>query len=164
MATKRTRRHFDLEAAARQLFEQARAKADFSGAASVLRLLRDLRPSADAKPTGDSGIDVSTLTDAEFEELGRLLEPFEDFKTRVRRRLGLDPTPNPTVITEPNIDAVTPPTVEPAPLPFDLFPDEIIRDGYVIEIDPETGEEILIGSIENVAAEGRAEEADDESA
>ena len=158
MATKRTRRHFDLEAAARRLFLAAQAKNDFSGAAACLRLVRDLRPSEDAPKPKDEWVPLAT--DEEFQELSGLLDAIDALESRVKQRLGLAPTTAPVAAP---INAVAPSIVEPAPLPFDLYPNEIIRDGNVIEIDPETGEETLIGSIEAVVAEGR-EGDDDESA
>lgn len=41
-----------------------------------------------AKAIGEQQIDVSVLTDQEFEELGRLLGALDDFKTRVNARLA----------------------------------------------------------------------------
>lgn len=158
MATRRTRRHFDLEAAARRLFLTAQAKQDFSGAAALLRLLRDLRTSDDAEPKAKDEW-VPLATDEEFQELAGLLDAIDALALRVKQRLHLAPAPAPIA----PINVVAPLIVEPAPLPFDLFPNEIIRDGNVIEIDDETGDETLVGSIEAVAAEGR-EEDDDASA
>jgi hypothetical protein len=91
VTTRRTRRNFDLEAAARRLFLAAQAKNDFSGAAACLRLLRDLRPSEDAPKPKDEWVPLAT--EDEFQELSGLLDAIDALESRVKQRLHLEPPP-----------------------------------------------------------------------
>lgn len=151
-----TRTGIDLRVEAQRLYRAAETRGDFTGAASVLRLMRDLSTKDDAARP-DPGLNVNDLTEEEFEELSALLDPLKEFKTRVRQRLGLEPAPTPHVVS-PTDALVTAPEAEPV-RPF-LYEGEIIRDGHVIEIDPETGEETPVGSVEQVLAEAGEEDDD----
>lgn len=83
---------FDLQSEARRLYQTAQAKDDFTGAASVLRLLRDLRPDADEKATADAGW-LDWLTATEKNDLDAALASIASVERRgvARRALGGDP-------------------------------------------------------------------------
>lgn len=132
---KRPTRRFNLQDEARRLFRAAEARSDFTGAAALLRLMRDLR-ATEPPARAEAPFDVRQLTEDEFRELGLLLEPLEQFKARIRERLELEPAPRPTLpapttsiaqpIADPDVEAIAD---DP---PFVLDDDEI-------EIEPEDG-------------------------
>jgi hypothetical protein len=128
MAKKRTtfRRPLNLVDEAHRLFRDARARSDFSGAAAVLRLMRDLRATEPAA-SPDLPFDVNALNEAEFEELGTLLAALNEFKQRVNARLDPDTSPRPApsepIVALDPIDAPDP--IEPIDPPFTLDDDEI---------------------------------------
>ena len=88
---RKSRLAFDPAKEAQSLYFTLLNRGEYVPAASLLnRLLgtSEAAPSDDAS-RGDR-LDVSALSDAEYEQLGRLLEPLEQFKSRVRQRLDLD--------------------------------------------------------------------------
>src|SRR5688572_14459402 len=93
-------RSFDLDHEAVRLYQAAVGRNDFTGAASVLRLLRDLSAKSDEARNPPLGVDVAACTDAELETLDRLLAEMAAWKASVRNRLGLEPTPVPPAATE----------------------------------------------------------------
>ena len=117
------RRRFSLVREAERLFATAKAKNDFSGAASVLRLLRDLQPEESAAAKDPMHVDASTLTDEEFTELSGLLDALDAFAARVN---GVTLAPART----PDVDTAAPstpiePVIEEEEEPFELGEDEI---------------------------------------
>jgi len=104
MSRKRTKR-LDLEAAARSLFNAAVARHDFTGATSVLRLLKDLEkaPAPDRSSQMESEAIVAEATDAEREELRRLIDRVSEIKQGVLARIvGTAPATVPLVpVDEP---------------------------------------------------------------
>jgi hypothetical protein len=105
------RRTFDLETEARRLYQTAKAKADFTGATSVLRLLRDLRPAGGGKPAADNRwldwqtADEKNELDAAFDSIARLKR-----LATARCDLGLDPPVSYLVGGEPKYWRDTPET------------------------------------------------------
>jgi hypothetical protein len=102
-----------------------------ASAKQVLSMLD--RPGTSAPEKVEPIFDVNALTDAEFDELGRLLEPLQAFKARVRQRLGID-APTPTAPQAP-IDPVAP-IVEPC---IDAIVEEppFVVDADEVEIELE---------------------------
>lgn len=92
---KRPPRPFDIQAEAQRLFRSAEARGDFNGAASVLRLLKDLvKENADARVGQPApGLDVSLLNEEEFAELGELLDMLDRLKARVNARQATEAQP-----------------------------------------------------------------------
>jgi hypothetical protein len=138
MTTKR--RTFDLETEARRLYQMARAKNDFTGAASVLRLMRDLRPSGEAARAADRDplyVDVSKLSEEDFAELGRLIDALDAFAMRVN---GIAIALTPVVvdaITAPSTPAAQPAVVE-EPLDEDeIDVSDLIADGVDLSWIPD---------------------------
>ena len=139
MTTKR--RTFDLETEARRLYQMARAKNDFTGAASVLRLMRDLRPSGGTARAADTDplyVDVSKLSEEDFAELCRLMDALDAFAMRVNG-IAIAPTPVVDAIPAPSTPAAEPAVVE-EPLDEDeIDVSDLIADGVDLSWIP--GEE-----------------------
>lgn len=102
---------FDLEAEAQRLYRAAEARGDFIGAASVLRLIKDVaRVSPPAEP---SEIDFDSWTEEEQEELSALTEQFQALKAKAALRQAggekklVQDAPRPTISED----------VAPTPLP-----------------------------------------------
>ena len=159
-----TRSTFDLQAEAQRLYATALAKSDFTGAASVLRLLRDLRPDAGEKAAVD-GRWLDWLTATERNDLDAALASVDSLErvAVARRELGGEPPESYLVGGHPQVWRDTPetdaesraryaatkdaaPTTDLAPTPTEveepLDPDEIdvsdlIADGVDLSWIPD---------------------------
>lgn len=82
---------FDLQTEAQRLYQAAQSRGDFTGAASVLRLMRDLRPDAGAAPAQDRW--VTWLNADELNSLSAALDECDRLErvAKARRALGGDP-------------------------------------------------------------------------
>lgn len=86
-----TSTRFDLQSEAQRLYQMAQTRGDFTGAASVLRLMRDLRPDAGAAPVQDRW--VTWLNADELNSLSAALDETDRLEriAKARRELGGDP-------------------------------------------------------------------------
>jgi len=102
--TKRKRRTADVDVVgeAQALFRTAMAKNDFSGATSVLRLLKDITQVDPVSPRArDHGVLVDAMTPDERERLRVLLASVRSLLNEVRERVGDDPRPLAPVLLNP---------------------------------------------------------------
>jgi len=111
--------NFDLQAAGEALYRSALAKSDFSGAASCLRLLKDLEK-VPALPVirGPAHLDVDLFLDDEAEELRQILQSLRELENRVRARIGVALVPISRLMATP-IEPPAPPFVRPEQPPVD---------------------------------------------
>ena len=156
MKPKPKRGSFDLEASLETLFLRAEADHDYSGCASLARVIRDVRKPSDPAPATSAGIDVSHLDADELRDLDDLLERFAALKQRCALRLGIEPPAPP-----PALDRPADPVPDPAPDPEE--PDEEIEE-VIVHPDgtPWTPEELATYEQVDVeeAEEAKAEEED----
>ena len=132
---------FDLLASLRTLFRTAEKAADFTGAASIARVLRDM-DEGDQGRDEDVVLKADDMTLEERQEVRDLLLGYQLLRNRVLKRLGREELPVPQHLYErlmppgpPREYALTTPA-PPKPEPVAENPIAVLTTPTVEEVDP----------------------------